>query len=271
MLTREAEDGPYLSPTYAMYQNIIWRIHLFLGEWGDALREAEAQVATAAKNGNSDLARLLHINSAYIHLHGMDFDGARQICESILGLPAWEGLRRFSGIVAGCADAGRSAFQSALEQLLAVRRDMERQPLMEDWQLDMPLRWGLTEAWLAKGDLAQARLEGELSLKITLAAEERTWRALAFEANARVAIGEGDLMTAQGFVIQALQAMEGFEVPLAAWRVHGTASALHERMREPGPAEKHRKLSRAIIMKLAESMPGRRATAQEISFGSGGS
>jgi DNA-binding winged helix-turn-helix (wHTH) protein len=255
MLTREAEDSLYLSATYAMYQNIIWRIHLFLGEWGDALREAEAQVATAAKNGNPDLARLLHINSAYIHLHGMDFDGAWQISESIRGLPAWEGLRRFGGIVAGCADVGRSALQSALEQLLAVRHDMERQPLMEDWQLNMPLQWGLTEAWLAKGDFAQARLEGELFLKVTLAAEERAWQALAFEANVRVAIGEGDLLTAQGFMIQALQAMEGFEVPLAAWRVHGTASALHERMREPGPAEKHRELSRAIIMKLADSMP----------------
>ena len=78
------------------------------------------------------------------------------------GLPAWEGLRRFGGIVAGCAAAGRSAFQRALDQLLAVRRDMERQPLMKDWHLNMPLQWGLTEAWLAKGDVAQARLEGEL-------------------------------------------------------------------------------------------------------------
>ncbi len=105
MLTREAEESLYLSATYAMYQNIIWRVHLFLGEWGNALREAEAQVATAAKNGNPELARLLHINSAYIHLHGMDFDGAWQISESIQGLPAWEGLRRFGAIVAGCADA----------------------------------------------------------------------------------------------------------------------------------------------------------------------
>ncbi len=126
---------------------------------------------------------------------------------------------------------------------------------MEDWQLNMPLQSGLTEAWLAKGDLAQARLEGELFLKITLAAEERTWRALAFEANARIAIGEGDLERAHDLIIQALQAMEGFELPLAAWRVHGTAAALHERMREPGPAEKHRELSRATIMKLADSMP----------------
>ena len=255
MLMRESEDSLYLSTTYHMYQHNIWRIHLFLGEWGDALREAETRAATATKNGNADLARVLRVDLAWIHLHGMDFDGAWQICESIPGLPAVEGLRRFGGIVAGCAAAGRSAFQRALDQLLAVRRDMERQPLMKDWHLNMPLQWGLTEAWLAKGDVAQARLEGELFLKITLAAEERTWRALAFEANARVAIRDGDLFTAQGFMNQALQVMEGFEVPLAAWRVHGTASALHERLGEPGPAEKHRELSRAIITKLANSMP----------------
>jgi hypothetical protein len=88
-----------------------------------------------------------------------------------------------------------------------------------------------------------------------MSTEERTWRALALEANARVAVEEGDLPKGRHWVTQALQAMEGFEVPLAAWRVLGTASAIHELMREPGPADKHRELSRAIIMKLADSMP----------------
>ena len=94
MLIRESEDSLYLSATYQLYQHNIWRIHLFLGEWGDSLREAEAQAATAAKNGNPELARVLLVSLAYIHFHGMDFDGAWQICESIPGLPAWEGLRK---------------------------------------------------------------------------------------------------------------------------------------------------------------------------------
>ena len=106
-----------------------------------------------------------------------------------------------------------------------------------------------------KVDLAQARPEAELFLKLTMSTEERTWRALALEANARVAVEEGDLSRGQHWVTQALQAMEGFEVPLAAGGVLGTASAIHELMREPGPADKHRELSRAIIMKLANSMP----------------
>ena len=126
---------------------------------------------------------------------------------------------------------------------------------MDDWYSRMRLQWGFTEAYLAKGDLAQARPEAELFLKLTMSTEERTWRALALEANARVAVEEGDLSRGQHWVTQALQAMEGFEVPLAAWRVLGTASAIYELMREPGPADRYRELSRAIIMKLANSMP----------------
>lgn len=255
MLIEESAESPYLSATHSMYQHNITRIHLFLGEWGNALKEADAQTATATKNGNPDLAHVLGVSRAYIHLHGMDFDGAWKICESVLRVPAWEGMRRFCRILAGCADAGRNSYESALEHLLAVRHDMERQPLMEDWQLSMPLQWGFTDACLAKGDLTQARLEAERFLKVTLVSEERTWRALAFEANARVGIAEGDLARALDCIKQATQEMEGFEAPLAAWRIHATASKLYENLGERDSAETHRELSRVTIMKIANSMP----------------
>jgi len=49
--------------------------------------------------------------------------------------------------------------------------------------------------------------------------------------------------------------MEGYDVPLAAWRVHATAAELYQRMGERDAAEKHRELSSATIMKLADSLP----------------
>jgi DNA-binding winged helix-turn-helix (wHTH) protein len=254
MLIKESAESPYLSATHSMYQHNITRIHLFLGEWGNALKEADAQVATSTKNGNPDIAHVLGASRAYIHLHGMDFDGAWKICESVLRVPVWEGMVRFCRIVAGCAHAGRNSPESALEHLLAVRHEMERQPLMEDWQLSMPLQWGFTEAWLAQGDLAQARMEAEQFLMVTLAAEDHTWRSLAFEANARVAIAEGDLRKAQDCILKAIQEMEGFEVPLAAWRVHATASDLSARGGDGDLATRHRELSYATIMQLANSM-----------------
>jgi len=89
----------------------------------------------------------------------------------------------------------------------------------------------------------------------TRSTEERTFRALAFEVNARVAIAEQDLDRAQDCLAKALQSMEGFEVPLAHWRVHATAAELHRRLGSRDLADDHRELSRATIMKLANSLP----------------
>ncbi len=49
--------------------------------------------------------------------------------------------------------------------------------------------------------------------------------------------------------------MEGFEVPLAAWRIHSTAADLYGWMKSRELAEHHLALSRETIMKLANSLP----------------
>jgi hypothetical protein len=61
---------------------------------------------------------------------------------------------------------------------------------------------------------------------VTLATAERTWQALAWDANARVAEVALDLQRAQDCIAKTVVTMEGFEVPLAAGRVHATAVAL---------------------------------------------
>ena len=107
---------------------------------------------------------------------------------------------------------------------------------------------------LAKGDLPAARSEAERFLSVTLATAERTWQALAWEANARVAMALLDLDRARDCVANALTAMEGFEVPLAEWRVHATAAELYKSMQNSEDADHHRELSRATILKLADSL-----------------
>jgi hypothetical protein len=56
-------------------------------------------------------------------------------------------------------------------------------------------------------------------------------------------------------IAKAVQEMEGYEVPLAHWRVHATAAELYRRRGNRDLAERHRELSRATIMKLANSLP----------------
>lgn len=103
--------------------------------------------------------------------------------------------------------------------------------------------------------MKQARSQAEQFLEATLATAERTWQAMAWEANARVAIAERDFAHAQDCLTKALQTMKGFEVPLAAWRVHATAAELYRRAGNTGLAEQHGDLSRATILKLANSLP----------------
>jgi len=92
----------------------------------------------------------------------------------------------------------------------------------------------------------------ERALDFTITEHERD--RLAWEANARVAIAEQKGQHAEDCIAQGLLIIEGYEVPLAAWRVHGTSAELHARAGKSDLAKHHRELSRATIMKLANSL-----------------
>ncbi len=48
--------------------------------------------------------------------------------------------------------------------------------------------------------------------------------------------------------------MDGFDVPLAKWRIHATAWEFYARMGNSELAQGHRKLSSAGILRIANSM-----------------
>jgi hypothetical protein len=131
---------------------------------------------------------------------------------------------------------------------------MKSQKIMMDWYYRMPLELALTEVWLGKKDLIRARQEAEQFLNNATATAERTWQAMAWEVNARVAMAEIDLKRAQDCVSRALGTIEGFEVPLASWRVHATASEVSQRAEDTESSQRHREISRVAILKLANSL-----------------
>jgi hypothetical protein len=231
---------------------------LFLGEWGEALRKTKSGIALGIKNGDHIRVQTSRLDQAWIHLQAMDSSGALTICESVLpalGEPARRPWNRFCRILAGSAELAMENYDRALEHLSAVRKDMDLLPVIHDWYWKMLLESGFTAAWLGKGELGQARVSAERFLEVTQQTSEHTWQALAWDAIARVAMAQHDSQSAQVCIINALTAMDGYEVPLAHWRVHGTAFELYERMEDKKAAEEHRQLSCATIMKLANSMP----------------
>jgi tetratricopeptide (TPR) repeat protein len=241
---------------------------LFLGEWGEALREIEDVIAILDKNADYYWGQTVYLCQAFVHLHAMDFSGALALCDSALRLvrdpepsPApgyptpYPIVFRRRLFLTSLAETGLGNYESALEHLLLGRAEMDQLAAGWDWWWRMPAESALTELSLAKGDLAQARLQAEIFLKITLATAEHTWQALAWEVNARVAMAALDLERAQECVANGLSTMEGFEVPLAAWRLHATAAELYQRTESRELAERHLTVSGEIIMKLANSLP----------------
>jgi tetratricopeptide (TPR) repeat protein len=240
---------------------------LFLGEWGEALREIKDVISMLEKNADYFWGQVANLNRAWVHLHAMDFAGVLAICNSTLPLvrdpelrlpaecPTPRPVMRLCLFLRGKAETALGNYESALEHLLVARADMDRSATMLAWYHRMQLESALTELWLAKDDLKQARPQAESYLKITLATAEHTWQALAWEVNARVAMAELDLTTAQDCIAKGLSAMAGFEVPLAAWRLHATAAELYRRMKSRELAERQLALSRQTIMKLANSLP----------------
>jgi hypothetical protein len=258
LLAEGGEANPYLSHAHLLGLYVLpWSL-LFLGEWGEALRAIDAGRTLGEKNGDERRAQTLHLYRAWVHFHAMDFAGVVAICASAFpaaGASARPSVLRFCQVLAGAAETALGHHGRALEHLQTAREAMERQMVIFDWYRRMPLELAFTNLRLATGDLPQARPQAARLLDVTLATAERTWQALAWDANARVARAAHDLERAHACIAQALATMEGIEVPLAAWRVHATAAELHELTSNNGMAAHHRALSRATILQLAQSLP----------------
>lgn len=134
-----------------------------------------------------------------------------------------------------------------------VRDAMDRQRILLDWYWRTPLHSALTELWLKKGDLENARREAQEFLKASLGTREQTFQALAWEANARVAIASHDRAGAEECIPKALGIVARWEILVAAWRVHATAA---EAATDPALAREQRRLSAETIARLAHSLSG---------------
>jgi tetratricopeptide (TPR) repeat protein len=258
ILSETSEDNPYVNVAYWMSQFIMpWSL-LFLGEWGELAGELDGGIAILARNGDHYRAQTLCLYSAWLHFHAMDYDQVVKICESILplvGAPERTPWRRFCLVLAGSAEAARGRETRALDHLSKVDEEMERQTVIHDWYTRMLLESALTELWLAKGDFAQAWRQADRFLESALATAEHTWQALAWETGARVAMANADVPRVRECVARALDSMEGFETPLAAWRVHATAADVAQRTGDRDTAMRHLQRSSATILMLANSLP----------------
>jgi hypothetical protein len=116
------------------------------------------------------------------------------------------------------------------------------------------LDWGLANLALRAGEEARARQQVEALLERVERTDERTWQGLAWETRARVELRGGNLSRAVESITRALKVTEGFETPLADWRIHATAALAYEAAGRSSEAKQHAQLGRAAQARLAASV-----------------
>ncbi|NVN10100.1 ATP-binding protein [Nguyenibacter vanlangensis] len=239
---------------------------LFLGQWGNAIDELLAELAIAKKNENPHRTMWVHCTLSWVHLHALDYRGALEIGKAgasffqdesaeltglATGVPA---LLHAALICMGSAAAALGNVESATRFLNAAMRDIAEQPVIIDWYWHMQLDLGLTTLHLHTNKLEEAQASAERLYASAISTDERTWRALACETLARVALAKDEIGQASVHIAEAIAELENFDGPIAAWRVHATAARTHHLSGRGAAAEVHLVEARRIVAQLSRSL-----------------
>jgi DNA-binding winged helix-turn-helix (wHTH) protein len=228
-----------------------------LGRWGEALDVLDEAIEGARKNESGFRLAMALVLKALVHLEAMDYEGVSALCAE--AAPWLDGSfirdRKYIGLqLAAAALLGLGKPDEALSRLLEIRRAMEERPVTLSWYWRVPLQISLGEAWLANGDAGKARSETDAAVALAVKTGELNWQARAWEASARVALAERNLDRAEQDVMHGFAAIEGCQVPLAAWRLHATAARLGL-----VNSSEHRQAAQQVVVALAASLNSRPA------------
>lgn len=240
---------------------------LCAGELGHALEQLDTGIATFTQSSNHYARRTLQLVRAWTLFHCDDFHGVLAQCQALAAdtdptetldtteASATEVRRRL--LLEGLAEVALGDLAGAREHLLEAQRQMDGQPVMFDWYWRLMLDWGLASLALRAGEEARARQQVEVLFERVERTEERTWQGLAWEARARVELLGRNFSSAVESITRALEVTEGFETPLADWRIHATAALAYEAAGRSSEGKQHEQLGRTAKARLAASLTGR--------------
>jgi DNA-binding winged helix-turn-helix (wHTH) protein/tetratricopeptide (TPR) repeat protein len=239
---------------------------LLLGKLGEALRGFDDGIALFSRNNNRYAVATLRLHRAWLLHHCGDYAGVISECREASSsrsvpdsstnsaeLPIAE--QRLATLLAGLANAALGRSDEAWQELSELARSTDDQPVIFSWYWRLPLERGRAMASLALGQIENARACADLVVQLASQTQERTWQSLAWETSAQVALREGHVEMAVRHIEEALRIAEQFEVPLADWRVFGTAAHIYA---ASGRLSDARKYSRKEIKRrtdLTESLP----------------
>jgi tetratricopeptide (TPR) repeat protein len=227
---------------------------LLSGRWGELMRLVRAGKETAERNGNAPW--LLMFREAWLRTLALDFDGARALCDSVTrtateyptGQP-----QTIAKVATGYAQLANGQHDDALQTFAQVLDPETTPKFFLHWYWRMNAQLGLSDAWLAAGNVRNARKEADHFVDAASSTSEPNLLALASEVEARVAMAAKDWKRAERHIDDALAIVATYDIPTTAWRVHATRSDLARSVKDDTAAEDHRARAEAVVLALAES------------------
>jgi len=232
---------------------LAWGL-LHAGDWGEVVAVLHKGLRMAEINGHERWATLFRLEKGWLHHQAFDHETARTLAEEALAAsadPDHRHSRLLSQVLLGSSLLALGQADRAGHCFEVAGDHGKRARALMDWSRHMPLGLCAAEYRLARGEPAAARQEAERVRRLAAGPGERTYLALALEALVRIARGAGDHQAAGQAMREALATVETADLPMAAWRVHATAAA---GAADPEQAEAHRRLSAAVLERLAAAL-----------------
>jgi len=232
------------------------------GDLAAALPLFKSGVRSFLDNGDMGRAATLQFYEGFCHVHMQDHQGALDLCGQALGFCDSGGSVRLSPneqqierVVRGLANLGIGRIEEAMGLFAAASDGMRQWRTLTTWHWRMALEWGTADACLALDQIAEAERHALLFQDYAYAIRERTWRALASECCARIALRRGDLAAAAEHLRHGWAEMERGDLKLVAWRLHAVEAELHNRAGNEAAADQHRRAWSAALQALAATLP----------------
>lgn len=217
------------------------------------IEKNESQLADDDKNAS--WLGILRGTLVWVHLQAYDFKGVRELsrremeCDNCKVLPK---TRMRTAILNGFAELADGNHQEAIQCFEEVHRHSAQRTVMH-WYWRMLAQLGLSEAWLAAGDLARANAEADALEQTISVCGDSYVQTATWEIRARIALAEGNQEKAESYVRRGLETIRTADVPLTAWRVHAVAWDVYRESDRP-KANAHRSLAQDIIAQIADSL-----------------
>jgi DNA-binding winged helix-turn-helix (wHTH) protein len=231
------------------------------GRFGEALDGFAAGFAACEANGDVGRGATLRLYEAFAHERMHDHCGALDILDATLirlqdnGVELTPNETKIERVVRGLAELGLGQVEAAFRHLTAATAEMTARNTLTSWYWRLAVDWGMTDAHLAAGDLAAAETCAREFMARTRAIEERTWRALAAEASARVALALGDPASAGSHLSHAWAEIAGYDTPLVRWRLYAVEALVSDARGEPDAADRHRRSRADELSRLVATLP----------------